>query len=141
MRFCELMGEKKIGSLIVTITLLAARLQHLANPSKASPCYWVPARGCLTVSNWFQARISRNKQFISSHLAVISRDQQAIGVNGPSCRQRRCVCPAKSKASAFKRAINTIKGKGLDKLVQDCVGRTITRSHTITGRKHSRALQ
>ena len=103
------MGEKKIGSLIVTITLLAARLQHLANPSKASPCYWVPARGCLIVSNWFQARISRNKQFISSHLAVISRDQQAIGVSGPSCRQRRCVCPAKSKASAFKGAINTIK--------------------------------
>lgn len=56
------MAGKKIGSLFVTITLLAARVLHLAGPSKASPCYWVPARGCLIVSDWFQAGISSVKQ-------------------------------------------------------------------------------
>lgn len=41
---------------------LAARVLHLAGRSKASLCYWVPARGCLIVSNWFQAGISSVKQ-------------------------------------------------------------------------------
>lgn len=78
--------DAEIDHVFVTITLLAP----LAATNSVSPCHWVPARRSLIASR--------------EGSAGISRDQQAIGVNRHSCRQRRRVCPAKSRANAFKGA-------------------------------------